>query len=389
MKRCGIITIFKKSDEPNYGNILQLYALNTYLNINSENVDFETLYFLDNARKKYIGTFSGCAKRWLLLKILKLKKYKSRQTKAFKEIIEQRKKSFYQFLCNNDVKITEVSCKDIMGDGFGNFQAFIVGSDVVWGQTANGINPVRFLMFGGNKIKRYSYAASFGNNAIPKDNVKAVVRALKQFDKISVRERDAVKMLNKLGVNDVKHVLDPTFLIEKERWINLCEKPINLNESDKFIFLYILGENDSVFDEIKLLAKKNSLKVVLISYANGYYRKQDYYKGFTILDACSPENFLWLINNSKLVVTDSFHGMALSTNLEKEFIALRREGKTNINSRILDFLKISNQEYRMHSVTELEAYNLSDAYKKHNENNIHKYCEYSKQYLYEVINGVE
>lgn len=384
--RCGIITIFKKSDEPNYGNIFQLYALNSYLNSISPAIDFETIYLLDEEPRKYVGNIIGRAKLWLMLKIVGFRNRNLKSQSKFDAIIEERKESFRGFLLNNGAKIVDMSSNDLIKNTR-EFKAFIVGSDVVWGQSEFGINRIRFLLFGKKQIKRFSYAASFGNNNIPQANISAVVEAIKQFDMVSVRESETVEMLRKLGISNVEHVLDPTFLIEKEKWKSLCKKPNAVNDADRFLFLYVLGDSELIYNKVKLLANKMGVKVIQIAYANGYFKSQDIDNDCVLLEECSPENFLWLINFSELVVTDSFHGMALSTNLEKSFIALQREGKSNINSRILDFLSISNQMDKLISPTEIEKFDYSKEFAK-DELVVHEYIEKSKQYLDEVIKVV-
>ena len=55
-------------------------------------------------------------------------------------------------------------------------------------------------------------------------------------------------------------------------------------------------------------------------------------------------NFVTLIDNARYILTDSFHGMAFSLNLNKEPVCLRPK---TYPGRIIDFLKLVGAQDRM------------------------------------------
>ena len=134
-------------------------------------------------------------------------------------------------------------------------------------------------------------------------------------------------MLKNIGINNVKHVCDPTLLLSKKEWENI-EQKINIKE--KYIFVYLLGKNKEQREKIKELAKELNLIIVDISHANGEFNKVD--EGFSnySIDNCSPEEWIWLIHNAEYIITDSFHGVVFSTIFNKKFFVLKRYYTENI-----------------------------------------------------------
>lgn len=75
-----------------------------------------------------------------------------------------------------------------------------------------------FLDFADDKVKKFSYAASFGCKEweYTKEQEKTCSKLARRFDAISVREASAVDLCkNHFGV-DASLVLDPTLLLNKE-----------------------------------------------------------------------------------------------------------------------------------------------------------------------------
>ena len=103
-------------------------------------------------------------------------------------------------------------------------------------------------------------------------------------------------------------VVDPTFLFDKDDWMNFWsykkERPI----SDKYVLIYALG---GYFNECNTLARqianKIGAKVVAITLST---RKKNVDE---ILTNVTPELFVHYIANASFVVTNSFHGCLLYT----------------------------------------------------------------------------
>ena len=334
MNKIGIISELNLKNT-NYGNRLQAYALNSILNknynCNAESIILTGPYDTNKITKKYL--FSD------------IKKIKNIPQKLNK-LIYKNKYDFSKRIkaCNlftkNTTKLSEEEM-DFEKLQQTNYDYFIVGSDVVWAQVKGAVHRIRFLDFKAQKdFKRIAYAPSFGKDWIQKENIQTLKECLEKFDYLSVREKSSVTMLEKIGIKNVEYVCDPTLLINRLEWKKI-EKKIDINE--KYIFVYLLGKNKKQRKEIVRFAQKMNLKIVSIPHADQTYNRVDEKFGDYQIDNCSPEEWIWLIDNSEYVITDSFHGVVFSTIFEKKFIVLKRIDTVNINNRMIDFLRTIEQ----------------------------------------------
>ena len=324
--KIGIISEFNDNNV-NYGNRLQAYALNNYLN-NFDDVDAYSLIINSKSIKR--TTFKGILKG-IIKKILSI----IIKDKTLNNI---KLNDFNNFSYNN-MKIKSGMNKFKIKNE--KFNSLIVGSDVVWSQFNDGIDNYKFLNFSCKNVFKYSYAASFGNDFIPDENKKYLKKMLLKFDGISVREKSSINLLRKLGINNAVHSCDPTLLLSKDEWIR-HEVKYNINE--KYVFVYLLGKDKKQRDFISEFSKTNGLKIVNITNSDGITNSVDDNFGDYKLNDVTIQNWLYLIDNSEYIFTDSFHGIVFSTIFEKKFFALKRISSNNINNRIIDYLKTINQE---------------------------------------------
>ena len=85
-----------------------------------------------------------------------------------------------------------------------------------------------------------------------------------------------------------------------------------------------------VYEIAQYLKEKTGLKLVEVSV------KKTKRKGFQLINNAGPADFINLIKNAEYVVTNSFHGTALSMILEKEFYvsASKRPGRIDTLLRL-------------------------------------------------------
>ena len=382
IKKLAIISEFSRNNA-NYGNRLQSVALNRYLLKRYPSCQIEYLYF--DFYEKYLQTKRRNL-RELVARIIKgIRRRTEKYNKPYKGN-EQRLAACEAFSIRN----MTLSSKPYVWEELehSDFDAIIVGSDVVWAQGRFQIGRRRFLDFTTSRpFARISYAASFGRDWIPEENVADIKRCLSKFQAISVREASSVELLRKLGISAV-HTLDPTLLLSAEEWENMEEEPVDMenwtasqsggiNPSDRskeeygtlpYIFTYLLGTDGDMRKKIVEWAHSKGYQVITIPYASGFYNNVDKEYGDIRLLDCSPENWLWLVHHADYVVTDSFHGTAFSTIFEKRFVVLERKMEVNINNRMIDFLKTIQQSDKMIPYTELERIEgMQWEYKKINE----------------------
>ena len=86
-----------------------------------------------------------------------------------------------------------------------------------------------------------------------------LVRALRRFKAVSVREELAARELKKRGTQS-EIVLDPTFLLEASAYCPLIgSRPIEA----RYLFVYAVSLSGFVLRTARALAKQNGLKLVI------------------------------------------------------------------------------------------------------------------------------
>ena len=372
MKKIGIISELNLKNA-NYGNRLQAYALNKYLNTNynckAESITLKGIYDVNEKTKKYHFNF-----------IKKIKKIPSK----IKFKLNKGKYNFTERIeaCNNFTKNnTNLTPEPMTFEMIQNsdYDIFITGSDVVWAQVKGAVHRIRFLDFKTQKsFEKLAYAPSFGRDWIPEENVDTIRKFLSTFKAISVREKSSIKMLRNIGIENVQHVCDPTLLFDKEEWQKI-EKAVDIKE--KYIFVYLLGKNEKQRKKIEDLAKKLNLKIVSVPHANEVYDSMDDDFGDYRVDNCSPEEWIWLIHNAEYVIIDSFHGAVFATIFEKKFLVAKRYYVENINNRMIDYLDTIGESDKLLDVSDLSTLdNMEWDYDKINKN-LSKFISHSKDYL--------
>ena len=139
----------------------------------------------------------------------------------------------------------------------------------------------------------------------------------------------------------IKITVDPTFLLEKEEWIKLMKKSTINKIPSKYILTYFVSSNKrstKYYSIIEKYARKLNIPILAIQFSRAKSTPYDkLILGATIAD------FLYLLNNSTLMITDSFHGVALSINLEKEFVAIENVENPERVKHLLNELGLENR----------------------------------------------
>ncbi len=225
---------------------------------------------------------------------------------------------------------------------------YITGSDQVWSQLLDDYNNTAYyLNFGKEETLRISYAPSFSLTEYPFNLIDKLADALKKLHHISVREYDGVQICKNIGFEATK-VLDPTLLLDKKDYLNLCNSiPRNNNE---YIFIYSLNissSNDLRWEELKEYSTDNNLSTI-VTPSDGYFIGGEIFDDDVIYRYATIEEWLAMIRDSQLIVTSSFHGIVLSIILETPFVYVPLEGKfSSGNNRVIDLLRELNLEHRI------------------------------------------
>ena len=235
---------------------------------------------------------------------------------------------------------SEVYTPQMIGASENNYTAFVVGSDQVW-------HPDTFckafsLEFVHNK-KKFSYAASMACEFIPDRCVKNFYNGLQGYSMLSVRETKAKELLEQIGLKNISVVVDPVFLLSKEKWLKMASQRMI---KEPYVFCYFLGGNNKARKLAKEYAQSKGMKIATIPYLTNYYRSCDENFGDYMLSDVSPNNFLSLICNAEYIFTDSFHATAFSIIFNKQFFVCDRENETLMSSRIDEVIHLVNRADR-------------------------------------------
>ena len=302
--KIGILSLVLHS---NYGGILQSYALQTIL----EKMEHEVIVL--NRKRDLHRNLSQDALYYIRYLI---KKYLLGRNIIYKSANYQNKEWNIRGINTRafiDRHINMLTVKGLSTELFREMDAVIVGSDQVWRpryfkkQWNTGIEDayLRFLI--DIHIKRISYAASFGTDEweYNRGETQKCRELLQKFNAVSVREQGGVELCEKyFGRRDVKWVLDPTMLLNKEDYEHLIPQNVKVSGD---LMCYVLDDNPVVSSLIEGVVEEYNYKAF---YANSK-------AGDAIIsnrEFIQPPVEQWLagFRDARLIITDSFHACVFS-----------------------------------------------------------------------------
>lgn len=333
MHKIGLVSVHN----PNYGSMLQTYALHTYLNgIGADNEiilytkknDFRQIRRLMNIqlvlmkgrvvyRDIYCRLFHPDIAKQLSLRMSKFEDFKNKH---------------FKFSRNH------IGWKDLLTTNQ-DYDTFIIGSDQVW-------NPINIgtdffnLLFTEDSKYRISYASSFGVSSIPNSQIKKTRHYLERIQCLSTREKAGVEIIKNLTGRDAELVCDPTLLVNKDLWDRLKGEKRFINE--KYIFCYFLGNNPGHRDFANRFKAKTGYKLVALQHLDELILSDINFADIKPFDV-GPAEFVNLISNAEFVLTDSFHGTIFSLLYHKRFFTFSRfesSSKGSTNSRVISLLEM-------------------------------------------------
>ena len=214
---------------------------------------------------------------------------------------------------------------------------YVTGSDQTWNSYYNGgIDLGFFLAFAPEGKKRIAFVASFGKNELSVEEKEETAQLLKKYNAISVRENQALNILHSIGMTNGVWLIDPTLQVSKKEWMQIASKRLI---KEKYLILMLLYNEDNHATEFaRKIADDKGLKLVKLSWE--LFKPKDI---DVLMTHRSPEDFLSLFGNADFVVTNSFHGLAFSINLNRQFIVVPRNEFNSRISSLLDLVGLNNR----------------------------------------------
>lgn len=347
-KKVGVVSLFYNST--NYGGVLQSYALVEVLNSLDANAHQICYQRVSSAStKRFLKIFNPIK----LCRFVKGVIHNFKNRKNLKIIVNnvaaKRFKPFSLFVEANVPKTDKVYNQHTIKETLNDFDIFVSGSDQVW--NVNYYDEIYRLDFVPQTKYKFSYAAGVSSGELTKNQKRIFQKSLSTYDSLSVREREAVNVLQPLTDKKIEWVLDPTLLLSVERWNNICaERKID----EKYIFCYFLGLLSIDNAKIMEFAHKRGLKVVMMPYLTGTACDDSDFGDYKIYDA-APQDFISLIKYAEYVFTDSFHATVFSHIYKKNFFVFNRAGLKSMNDRIYSLTSLFDTQERFCDTKEKET----------------------------------
>ena len=211
------------------------------------------------------------------------------------------------------------------------YDVAVSGSDQLWNPDIFEQIDENYFLENVNASKYISYAASCGSHVFTADEKEVLKRLLKKYSFVSVREHFLGKQLKDIVDMPIKLVCDPTFLFSKNQWLEFANVS-NKKMSSKYILLYLVGipykeYKAKYYKVVKHISEYTNLPVCGISPYSFISPKgcKKRLVGYT------PHDFVKAIDEAELVITSSFHGVAFSINMNKQFVVLSNSNPARIN----------------------------------------------------------
>lgn len=350
----------------NYGAVYQAYALKTYLEkfgydvevIDYRPVSMRNSWNITACKESYKQSNVFCKHESVLKKLLRnlyvfvmyhvflMFKYP-----LLKKKYAQFNTFVYKYLCN---KNGIIETKDDF-ERFNDYDVILYGSDQIWNpDITHGFDPFYFAYYTKRQYK-VAYSASIGNLSILLKNSilsKEFMKHLENFDLISVREKNLAEYIKKNG-KDAKYIVDPTFLLTLEDYKSISNFiPESKND---YILVYHLRYDKRIDQIAEKIAALNNWKVIIV---NGTVSG-----GMRVIKDMGPCEFMGLLRNAKCIITNSFHGAALSINFNKCFYVVLPEIRQD---RLLNLLSDYGLQDRIIRLDENVIPDISIDYKRVN-----------------------
>ena len=352
--KIGIITSYHGNY--NFGGLLQAYALPTalqkYLGVSAEQIDYVSLFTGENETKDSLSVRKLIYKVGIFL-----------FNKLEEGNLKKRRKAFEQFMAEipHSEKVYDYNN---ISDSVERYSAFICGGDQIWsdfkqtGWFGSQDLLVYTLQFVPQHIKKIADAPSMATLELTNEFKNQFSVGINRLNTISVREKRAVSIIKQMSDRPISVTVDPVLLLKESDWLDVMNCSF---QKEKYILCYILGDSTEQRKSAAKYAEKLKCKIIVFPHIlQNSVRKSDLVFGDIRDYSSGPREFLDLIKNAEVVITDSFHACVFSMIFKTPLIVFERGkivGKVDINSRIYDFLEeyhLENQLVTAEELTEMK-----------------------------------
>ena len=336
--KIGILTLH---DSPNYGAVLQAYAMRAYLTgLGHEAFVIDRRRDSGNASLRTPPAERDFARLFGLFKVDARNGAREYARRCARTLSFERNRigmSAYHFHAWKDAP------REL------GLDLVIVGSDQVW--NANNLDPADYLLKGvpGNP-PGIAYAASVGMPEFPADKLGEFRAGFARFAAIGVREREAAEMVRALGFA-AEHVVDPVLLAGRDVWKDMLTGGTDVTTRT---FAYFLAEDvPAMLPELADFAAKTGRRVDLFVdwfvrraphgiggwMKNGKFWEKWRRRGIDFRLDAGPEEFVCAIAAAEAVVSNSYHALMFSLVFGREvrIVLPTHPVRRKMNARLREF----------------------------------------------------
>lgn len=319
----------------NFGSILQCYATQKIFESCGYSVD---LILIDDPF--LVKVFHALKRRLqLIFKTIRYPKYSKEILRLYKNAvvsnrgnnlgtssIEQMKLFERNYIRTS--KLTSSKIKSISQTN--EYCCFISGSDQIWSYSFPIPDENYYLRFAPKK-KRIAFAPSFGTERIYPYNQKQIHKYLSQYAMLSIREPSGANIIRQMLKRDCAVLDDPVLQIDKSFWQQIISQAKTQNIGEYICTFFIDEPSETVKKQIQTITEKLNIEVVNFGYHRDFGKHVD----------GGPAEFLSIIQNAQLLLTDSFHAMAFSIVLHTKAYAFKRNYHhgADQSTRIIELLE--------------------------------------------------
>ncbi len=330
MKRVGIVSYNMYGNFTNYGSALQSYALHKAIDsispgdIESVVIDYCPDVLLDkdvlNPFRNMWDTSSEAIERCRL------------SLPAIRENYAKFRQFYKKRYRLSSCKYTSSNFNDSLAAE--NLNGYVCGSDTVFAVPEFGFDDGFYASYPAMQSRSVAYAASFGDYNIPDNDFPELKKRLANFRAIALRESDKLQLVKELVDVPVYKVIDPTLLLESKQYEEIAEEP---DVCEPYLLLYSRRGDERMQSFAEQMAASKGLKIIEISLnaknADRHMMRYD----------AGVEEFLGLVKNAAMVVTNSFHGMIFAVQFRRPFYIFSRQLCDTKIAELLDLFGLKDR----------------------------------------------
>lgn len=337
--KVGIVTFHNAH---NYGAILQSIALKNViqeLGYDCEIVDYQNNNIKNNYRVNLYSLITGLKRNpWRVdIMLSRIPFFVARfiRSQIFKFSIKK--------YC------TPISLKNFKPE------LFVFGSDQIWNGNITGDDDFYLGNIPGfDSTDKVSYAASLGLGK--KSFLYQNKILLKTFRKLGVREESLMRSLEKIGLESTLNI-DPTLLLPPQKWERILSLSPHEKTDKEYVLIYAMRDRNAVLEIASRISKESDIPIKEIK-SKKYFSVEDI---FTPNGYASVREFVRLIRNASIVITDSFHGTVFSILFNTPFysVSLKDKGDDRIQN-LIEKLKIDGHFETPKNIASIVPDKISD-----------------------------